>query len=292
MKIGLLLGGGGGFGAYQVGVIEALTEYKLMDQVEVISSTSIGTLNALMILNGFSDEKISQAWRYFSQKNIYSIKNFTFFTTKRRALFDIDHMYLLMRRLFSLSKIRESDLKVYSTATEIKTRNIFRQLFSWSGKKRDILINDAKMPYRTVLGAMSVPILFGSTRVNQKYYIDGGVKDNAPTDPLIKEGCDVILSVPLATPLIKKRLKDKDVKVIDFRNTKHFCKCSWINHTRAMWFSYKKTEKYIKFGYDYAKNLLNELEKEGILKDGKFNFLKEGKFYGLTGDGKLCIKTK
>ena len=44
----LCLGGGGGKGAYQLGVYRALAEYGLMDKVTAISGTSIGAINALL----------------------------------------------------------------------------------------------------------------------------------------------------------------------------------------------------------------------------------------------------
>ncbi len=47
-QLGLVLSGGGGKGAYQVGVWKALTEYGLAQQVTVMSGTSVGALNAAL----------------------------------------------------------------------------------------------------------------------------------------------------------------------------------------------------------------------------------------------------
>ena len=49
-KIGLVLGGGGAKGAYQVGVLKALKEYKLLKHVDCVSGTPIGALNAMKVL--------------------------------------------------------------------------------------------------------------------------------------------------------------------------------------------------------------------------------------------------
>ena len=49
-KIGLVLGGGGAKGAYQVGVLKALKEYKLLKHVKMVSGTSIGALNSIKVL--------------------------------------------------------------------------------------------------------------------------------------------------------------------------------------------------------------------------------------------------
>ncbi len=47
-QLGLVLSGGGGKGAYQVGVWKALSEYGLAQRVTVMSGTSVGALNAAL----------------------------------------------------------------------------------------------------------------------------------------------------------------------------------------------------------------------------------------------------
>ena len=48
-NVGLVLAGGGAKGAYQAGVIRALWDLDLIDNVKVVSGVSIGTLNALCL---------------------------------------------------------------------------------------------------------------------------------------------------------------------------------------------------------------------------------------------------
>lgn len=45
MKIGLVFAGGGGKGAYHIGVLKAMEELNLAQYVTQISSTSIGAFN-------------------------------------------------------------------------------------------------------------------------------------------------------------------------------------------------------------------------------------------------------
>ncbi len=47
-QLGLVLAGGGGKGAYQVGVWKALAEYGLAQRVTAISGTSVGALNGAL----------------------------------------------------------------------------------------------------------------------------------------------------------------------------------------------------------------------------------------------------
>ena len=55
MKVGLVLSGGGGKGAYELGVWKALVEMKLDKYIEVISGTSISAFNAALFAQGDMD---------------------------------------------------------------------------------------------------------------------------------------------------------------------------------------------------------------------------------------------
>ena len=72
-KIGLVLGGGGAKGAYQAGVLKALKEANILPYVTHVSANSIGSINALMVV----DEKIegcAEVWKTISKKECFKIK--------------------------------------------------------------------------------------------------------------------------------------------------------------------------------------------------------------------------
>ena len=52
MDVGLVLEGGGGKGAYQIGVWQALRELGIEDHIKVVSGTSVGALNAALFWQG------------------------------------------------------------------------------------------------------------------------------------------------------------------------------------------------------------------------------------------------
>lgn len=60
IKIGLVLAGGGAKGAYEVGVYKALRELELVDNIKVISGTSIGSINALFF--AMDNPKVISKW--------------------------------------------------------------------------------------------------------------------------------------------------------------------------------------------------------------------------------------
>ena len=69
LKVGLVLAGGGAKGAYQAGVIRALWDLDLIDNIDVVSGVSIGTLNALCLCMKNRD-LIDQSWKSLSYSKI------------------------------------------------------------------------------------------------------------------------------------------------------------------------------------------------------------------------------
>ena len=66
-SIGLVFSGGGGKGAYQIGVWRALRELGLEGQVVAVSGTSVGALNAALYLKG-DLEFAEQLWNSISNE--------------------------------------------------------------------------------------------------------------------------------------------------------------------------------------------------------------------------------
>ncbi|NCE64010.1 hypothetical protein D1159_05265 [Pseudoflavonifractor sp. 524-17] len=60
-RIGLVFAGGGGKGAYQIGVWKALRQLGLEEQVTAVSGTSVGALNAALFVQG-DLERAVQVW--------------------------------------------------------------------------------------------------------------------------------------------------------------------------------------------------------------------------------------
>ena len=51
-KIGLVFAGGGGKGAYHIGVWKALREYGIDKNITAVAGTSVGALNAALLAHG------------------------------------------------------------------------------------------------------------------------------------------------------------------------------------------------------------------------------------------------
>ena len=71
-KVGLVLSGGGGKGAYEIGVIKALTEMGITKNITAISGTSVGALNMVLFLQN-SVQLIEEIWLSLNPLKIFSV---------------------------------------------------------------------------------------------------------------------------------------------------------------------------------------------------------------------------
>lgn len=87
-KLGLVLSGGGGKGAYQIGVWEAMREYGFDRQVQAVAGTSVGGLNgALFVQNDF--EKARRVWLDVESKNLLTLDDSQLFQLVLTQLTDL-----------------------------------------------------------------------------------------------------------------------------------------------------------------------------------------------------------
>jgi NTE family protein len=75
-KKALVLSGGGGRGAYHVGVIEALVEQGWMEDgkgPDIIAGTSIGAINAAALASGLTVEQLQDNWHHMHTEDVHRL---------------------------------------------------------------------------------------------------------------------------------------------------------------------------------------------------------------------------
>lgn len=223
MKIGLVLPGGGGKGAYQVGVMKALKEMGVSQYITSVSGTSIGALNALLFVQ--DDIKIAEKiWENISLEKIMPTDNFDLM--KRGALLSIgnknlnfikkhmpsilnqgnlsrDGLLEIIDEYLQVNKIKTSKINCYATCTEVE--GIKAKYF----KYKDYVESDIK---KILLATSALPAVYEAEQIDNKYYLDGGLIDNIPVQPLYGDGCDIIIVAHLS--------KEFPINRNDFPNSK------------------------------------------------------------------------
>jgi NTE family protein len=209
-KIGLVFAGGGGKGAYQVGVWKALWEYGVDRNVQAVSGTSVGALNAVLFAQG-NYELAERIWLDISPEKILTpdIKRIILKAGKflsplilkqlaqiyegvlGHGWFSRDGLLEIIENDVDFSMLGNKDLPIFATCLSrlwLKTK--YFQLNKLS-KAEQVSV---------LLATSAIPFLFDPVLINGKQYWDGGlpvVGDNVPVRPLYEEGCDLIIVVHL-----------------------------------------------------------------------------------------------
>lgn len=212
-KIGLALGGGGARGSFQLGVIEVLVNLGILKEIKYVSGTSIGAINTLMIMNDLSYERMLEIWQMIDNSDIYG-DGADRFKMDKKGIFSIQDLFKKLKKEISISEIKESKVKGFATTVKIPKQSLIDQVMFNRMEKEVLELNQMDDPAKGALASASMPVIFGTTHIDDDYYIDGGVLDNCPIQPLIEEGCDIIIAVPIQGGLKVRKHKDKDILIV------------------------------------------------------------------------------
>jgi len=265
-KIGLMLGGGGAKGAYQVGVIKALYERKLMNSFKIISGTSIGSINTLLIMTQKNFNNIKDIWEEIDSSKVFQEKH-SFFGKEKRV-FNLDPLAKTLFDKISVDKIKNSKYQGYATAALMEGKvTMLHQIKTDTMQKEVFHLNTTKEPREAVLASSSMPIIFGPTTVLGKNYVDGGVLDNYPVQPLIDEGCNIIFSIPLDNRFNPYLYDHLDINIINFTAPQVFEGTVIKDVLDALKFNSEFKEEKEALGYYTANLMIDKLYNLGIIKN-------------------------
>lgn len=252
-KIGLVLGGGGGKGAYQIGVWKALKEYKIDKYINYVSGTSIGSLNSLLFLTGDLDNAIN-VWSNITRETALtkkSVKDIFF----KKSLYSRDGFIDLAEKNVDFDKISNSKIKSFVTATPVsKHIEGAPTNFCLNGKSKEEIL-------KYVLASSAIPVIFEPVVINGIKYRDGYMVDNNPVRVLKEQGCELIFVVPLKEFSIASECADENTTVIDFVSP--YNDYGIIDGTLD--FVSERAIMRMNHGYELAKQLIVKLIDDGII---------------------------
>lgn len=217
-KIGLVFAGGGGKGAYQIGVWKALCETGLDKQIKAVSGTSVGALNAALFAQGSLSNAI-KVWE--------SIGFFTVVKPHRptNGLFSSGNLVKMIKGCIDLSwRSVTTGIKCYVTAackkedvdSVIGPDDKIDENTKSEYKPRSFLLSDQRLSehqrLKLLCATSALPHIFPSQKIEGITFIDGGVADNVPVAPLHdKEKCSLIIVIHLNdTYTSHDKIVDKD----------------------------------------------------------------------------------
>jgi NTE family protein len=196
----LVLSGGGGRGAYHVGVLRFLEEHEWVP--DIIVGTSIGAVNGAAIASGHTAHSLWALWRRLKTDDV-----------QRQAwdLFSLDgwdHLLdtaplrktLVEEGWIDLSRINaqppSKHLRLTVVEMETGRLHVFGNSPDPSSRSRS---EQVPITLDHILASCSIPLVYPPTKIDDVAFWDGGTVANTPLGPAIDAGAEDIVVV-LMTP--------------------------------------------------------------------------------------------
>jgi len=246
-KVGLALSGGAVRGAAHIGVLKALKEFGI--EPSVISGSSAGSIIAVFYAAGYSPEEIEEI---AVKTNILSMLRPAFNFT---ALFSFEKMEDFFSKYIEEKDLSQLKKEIYVCATNLNTGT-------------PVYFNKGDI-FTVVSASCALPFIFKPVEIDNQLFIDGGIMDNLPVEPLLDKGDFIIGSE--VNPLGEEKNLNNPFNIlirsfylairsnVDVR--KKYCHLFLQPPQLAQigLFSTSKIQEAIDIGYEYTKNILKNL---------------------------------
>lgn len=244
-KTGLVLGGGGSRGAYELGVWKALRELGI--EIRVVVGTSIGAINGALVAQG-DFEKAAALWDRIETSRVVDVpvkeehplrkkvwRTYQSFAVNfiKKGGTDTNPLKRTLHTFIDEDQVRESEIE-YGLVTIEMDKNVPCELFREDipyGKMIDYMIASA-----------SIYPAFKPYKIDDVRYLDGAYYDNLPVKMALEKGAGHIIAVDLeAFGVVKKEM-------LALADHLTYIRCYW-NLGPTLVFDRKVIRRNIRLGY-------------------------------------------
>lgn len=241
MKIGFAFSGGGSRGIAHIGIMKALKESGI--RPSIISGTSAGSIVGALYAYGYSPDEILDI---ILKTKLLKILRPAFTWS---GLLTLEKTYDFFKSLLPTDSFEALQMPTYICATNVKKG---KPSFFSSGS----LI-------RSVMASSAIPVIFAPVEIEGNYYIDGGITNNMPVEPLLGH-CDRIIGLH-CNPVDKeyevgnmKALLERTFIITvngNVENRKKYCDLFLEPYDLRNFgaFDFTKVKEIYEVGYEYAK---------------------------------------
>lgn len=195
-KRALVLSGGGGRGAYHVGVLRFLEEHEWSP--DVVVGTSIGAVNGAAIASGHNARSLWALWQRLKTRDVQKPNlnpltgNYLLDTAPLRHTLQQEG-WVNFQRINS----EEAAVHLRVTATEVTSGHL--HVFGNSDDVYPSKMQREPISLDHIIASCSIPIVYPATQLHGNLYWDGATVANTPLGPAIDAGSEEIIVV-IMTP--------------------------------------------------------------------------------------------
>jgi NTE family protein len=169
-KIGLALSGGGVRGVSHLGVMQALTDHGI--KFSHISGTSAGAIGAAFFAEGYAPKEILQM---IKQNSLLKLLRPAFGSN---GLVSILHARVLINKYIRHNSFQQLKTRVTIPAVDL-------------GEAKLVYFTEGELDI-AILASCCLPGIFKPIMINDHMFVDGGILNNFPVEPLVGN-CDLII---------------------------------------------------------------------------------------------------
>lgn len=242
-QYGVVLGGGGAKGCYEIGVWQALLELQV--PICAVVGTSVGALNGAVMVQGDFDIAY-QLWTNIDMQNVINLEKTIIMEKKQINLKELiaTARKLIENRGLDITPLRETLLQYIDEDKIINSDVDFGLVtFSLTDFKPVTVFKD-EIPKGLLIDyllASSCLPGFQPLEINSKRFIDGGLYDNIPVSLMLKKNIKDIIVVDVSGIGRVRKVNLKGFNVIYIKNSDPLCK--------TLQFEAESAKKGITMGY-------------------------------------------
>ncbi len=278
---GLVFSGGGAKGSYEIGVFKALRELGFEQNISAVSGASVGALNAALFATG-DYENAEKIWKevkhiQFLDLNSQELEAQSFPVTdmlhellesvKKSGICSREGLLEIMQSKVDFPALLNSRYRIYAGCSYEHRGHHQVEYFLLNGKTREEIME-------ILLASSAMPFVYEPVKINGILYQDGGVVDNTPVYPLVRDGYEKLIVVKLEEKgYVEKSLYENRevIEIIPSRDLGDF-------FDGTIDFSHRDIIERMQLGYYDARTALKKYCKK-----------REEKSWNLTGNRKpLC----
>jgi len=182
-NIGIALSGGGARGIAHLGILKALEQFGI--KPSVISGTSAGAIAGAFYSMGFSTQEILNIVK---KGHFFSFSNLLI---EKQGFFSMKGFEKIYSNYFPTNSFSDLNIPLYVAATDIL--------------KGEITYFSSGDLSQSLMASSCIPVVFQPVSYNGSMFVDGGVLNNFPIEPLVGQ-CDIIIGIHVNS--IKKEVNE------------------------------------------------------------------------------------
>ncbi|HTI92399.1 MAG TPA: patatin-like phospholipase family protein [Puia sp.] len=168
--MGVVLSGGGARGIAHLGALQALEDLGI--RVSHLSGTSAGAIAATLYAAG---NKPMEIMRIFKESSYFGLSHLLF---NKGGIFDLEALKQLLEKHIPFRNLEDLPVPVFVAATDLCAN---RSVIFCSGPLVD-----------AVLASACIPFIFEPVQFQGRQWVDGGILNNFPVEPLLQH-CSCVI---------------------------------------------------------------------------------------------------